>query len=795
MRQIRILLLVIFLLSPTVCYGSNGIDIEANIGFSKRYKVQNLTPFEITLTNHGQDFSGELQIEISLTNETYRKEHEIHAVSLELPQNSSKLVELELTVPTIQHSFEIKLVDKKGQTVANKIEVLKAMEPSGLLFGILSDNNEALNFMKQMKFFMDDNAYTDYNNYTYSAQYPYPAQQESTYMPASVGDRLIFFDENTLPKSAPAISNFNIILINDFDTKRLSKEQTEALSSWVKSGGILCVGTGENYAKTTSGLSDLLDGVVLTGEPEYFDGLTLASFNVPEEAEGYFPYTKAFRKGDGMIILHRFDAGLDTFSKRSEASELLSEIYRPYLHSTIMQGNNYYNNNVSWLLRRLPSLSGELLNAIILIMFAYILFIGPVLYFILKKKDIREKGLYIIPAISLAVTLTIYFLSSTTLYGNPILNTISITRLKDDAKAVSSDVYLMAFSPQKGNTTVEYPLDLTLKKASSDDYYRYYSSYNQGSQVKSVLTKKVNYDEKVKITYYDNKKWDKSYSEANMTLNLDGLLDAEFYIDGELLKGKITNNTGYNFEDTVIALGNKTFIYGGLDNGQSIDISEEFSLEDSNYNYNYGYNIFTSDHDWNELINLYGEQRTFDMYLRNDIIRNILTDTANQYDVNIYAITGENIFPDFYINGRVPYTISNNVFAVSAAIDFTNSATTVIPFGIIKPEPIQTIQGSADQEQDSIYIYGDDTELLVSFKVPDGFDSSAFEIYWHVYDGELEIYNAQNDEWESFITFIEYNDNAYKYVGEDGLITLRLSGMSSQYLDYPMIKLLRRHSE
>jgi hypothetical protein len=87
-----------------------------------------------------------------------------------------------------------------------------------------------------------------------------------------------------IPDRSAALDAINVMLINDIDTGDLTRDQHEALKSWVMGGGHLIVAGGANWQSTAAGLEDLLP-LVPTGSETVADLTQLTRFAGDYETE------------------------------------------------------------------------------------------------------------------------------------------------------------------------------------------------------------------------------------------------------------------------------------------------------------------------------------------------------------------------------------------------------------------------------------------------------------------------------------------------------------------------------
>src|SRR5436305_11303255 len=72
-------------------------------------------------------------------------------------------------------------------------------------------------------------------------------------------------DATTMPTQASALENFDVIVLDDFNSSRLSHAQIAALRTWVNQGGVLIEVGGQNWQRTLGTLPPEMLPVVVNG--------------------------------------------------------------------------------------------------------------------------------------------------------------------------------------------------------------------------------------------------------------------------------------------------------------------------------------------------------------------------------------------------------------------------------------------------------------------------------------------------------------------------------------------------
>lgn len=137
-----------------------------------------------------------------------------YSTKVELAKNHVSKVEI--TIPLIKEIKKIKiyLYDEKGNTIVEEVNAFQAMNYGPYkLVGIISDKLGNMQYL---------NAF---------------------------GTKCFELNESNFPNKKDGLDMLDVIVINDFDTSKLSNEQFNALKEFVFSGGSLVLGTGNYFDK------------------------------------------------------------------------------------------------------------------------------------------------------------------------------------------------------------------------------------------------------------------------------------------------------------------------------------------------------------------------------------------------------------------------------------------------------------------------------------------------------------------------------------------------------------------
>ncbi len=207
------------------------IDVSLTYGYNGMLELGCNSPFTITLKNNGADFDGSVWLLIPAV--SYNLDEVFgYEKKISLAAGSSKTLSIVAEIPTLITNCIIKITDSKGKTVFLKNYTLSFdTANSSARIAILSD---------------------DYNAFSFLSGKPLDNSQNISLITSK-------FNENNLLDDHRALDVFEIMIISDFSTDRLSTAQRKAILDWTSNGGLLIIGTGTGAQKVLKGFPELSD--------------------------------------------------------------------------------------------------------------------------------------------------------------------------------------------------------------------------------------------------------------------------------------------------------------------------------------------------------------------------------------------------------------------------------------------------------------------------------------------------------------------------------------------------------
>ncbi|HSB49410.1 MAG TPA: hypothetical protein VLD15_07835, partial [Burkholderiales bacterium] len=106
----RSLLPLLALICAPLATAANTVDIDAAVGFTGTYQPGRWTPLSVTVTNHGGDLSGELEVQVTGGDELRDRPFvTVHRRTLELHRDSRKTLQFTVYLEGLSHPLVIRV--------------------------------------------------------------------------------------------------------------------------------------------------------------------------------------------------------------------------------------------------------------------------------------------------------------------------------------------------------------------------------------------------------------------------------------------------------------------------------------------------------------------------------------------------------------------------------------------------------------------------------------------------------------------------------------------------------------
>ncbi len=229
-RLADVLLLLVLLCALPLAMAANAVEIDAVVGFTDTFQPGRWTPLSVTVTNHGGDLNGDLEVQVTGGDELRgRRFVTTHRRKLELNRDSRKTLAFTVFPQGLSHPLVIR-VHSGGRELARAEIDLRTRFAAGRLLLVLSRDADL-----------------DYLNDG-----------------GANGLRVLYPHPELLPVHWRGYDAVAAIVVHGVSLERLSASQFDALDKWIAQGGILAVSGGPDYALLrTPRLAALLPGLPL----------------------------------------------------------------------------------------------------------------------------------------------------------------------------------------------------------------------------------------------------------------------------------------------------------------------------------------------------------------------------------------------------------------------------------------------------------------------------------------------------------------------------------------------------
>ena len=513
-------------------------SIELNASISQD---QNYFEVEIEITNSGKDFSGVAELQVQ---SNYYYSYSGYDVAISIPSGSTKTYTVKVPakgVSTGQTEMVVIYDSNARKQYSEKFKNTFTKTSGTLKLGILSDSADELSFLDLGGGSID--------------------LQGSKYK--------ITTQELTAGDLEEELDGLDYLVVNDYDTSVLSEEQISSIEQFVNSGGYLIIGTGENGEEVLSGF----DGSFVDAPYNYsystslyIDGdyedheITVASIGYDYSYSGLVEsYSKYY--GLGSVSIVGFDMRLlEKMNEVSEPTELILQNAFSFSNnglSSYDQLDMYMVEDIQGYMEK-PANMGSV--ALILLIIVYVVLVGPIIYLILKRFNMREKMWLVIPAISLIFVFFVFLISFGVKVRGLTLKSVTIEQL---GKPVA-DTVIFGYIPNPEPWTVETKDEM--------EYGYVISEYDYGAPEGSVKGQLLETSDSYRLTFNASSSFETG--AFSMTSKTEPKKGFQIQMDGATLtQGTVTNDSDLSFDYVMIYNNNGYQIEKNVSPGETIKVS------------------------------------------------------------------------------------------------------------------------------------------------------------------------------------------------------------------------------
>lgn len=535
-------LVLLGLLAPAAVTADEGLTMTARALLQGHVRQGAWFAIAVDLENAGPTIDGELRVSGGADSKTR------FGVPVELATGSRKTYILYAQPPSFGGNVKVQLVD--GDRVVSEAPVAIALhDQSQEVVGVLSEN-------------------------------PAKLVSEIRLLPSPTGapPAIATLTTDDLPERLQAWAALDRLVWQDVDASMLTPEQVTSLRGWIAGGGRLVIVGGTAGADTLAAFPDdllpyrpttVLDvdptavRPVLGGVPE--GAATLAAY-AGNPGEGRTLATSgdrviaADRKlGLGSITLLGFDP---TTSWIAEGDTWDTPLWRRLLPARSGGTVSLQDDQtIVAAVTNLPSLALPPIGGVLVLLFGYIVLVGPVNYLVLRRFDKREWAWFTVPALIVVFTAGSFAIGGLLRGTEVIVHEVAIVRGAPGTDAAVAQSYLGVFSPTRGAYQVRVPGDALLSAPMNGDFFGGGTTANldvlQGdpSRVRDLA---------VGVGSIRTIRAEASADGPNVT--------ADLRLEDGHVKGKVTNHSDRRLESAALVVGSSAVRLRDIDAGSTVDV-------------------------------------------------------------------------------------------------------------------------------------------------------------------------------------------------------------------------------
>lgn len=539
------------------------LELKIEAGYNGQIKEAAWFPATFTLTNPGDDLSGELVVQTASPNGG----RDVAFVrKVDLPKGGTK--EVRMTLPGRYYNKGSNTVTfyegSAGQgarvpwaTAENYVTVSAVNPPQTLFVGVAARDPDTAAFLSLL-----------------SQRGGVPVQ-------------LVPLTPAGLPEESMMLDTLDAVILNDIAGDTLTAEQTAALKAWVGRGGSLFLAGGAGYPRTAAALADIAPVTVqgtetvttlpalaqLAGRPlGLSQGLTVSRAQLKPGAQAVaeeqgIPLLAKADYGSGEIWYAAYDLAMEPLAGWNGNAPLWQRLLAKQLPSGGPGGNpkwmtgsqDYWQLNSA--LDSFPALQPPALGLLALVFAGYVIFVAPVLYLILSRLDRREWAWVAVPLISVLFTIGIYGIGAAG-RNDTLSQTLSILEVGEGGHGIRTSG-TSVFVPDGGTYRLEFAGDAFVTPSFGYSGGR----QNLDGSVEAYIVQDAGSRE---VRFQDVPYWSVRKAMLHSEPVADtGQFEIAMQSDSGGLRGQLVNRTAETLRDVYLVMGGQTQELGELKPGES----------------------------------------------------------------------------------------------------------------------------------------------------------------------------------------------------------------------------------
>lgn len=549
-------------------YKNAPVAMEASYGYDNMAKGGRYLPVYVTLTNQLEErFDGMVAV---TSMESDDKIYE-YAYPVALEGAQTRQINLNIPLGLRSDQLYVQLYDQEENLIVKKrLKVNIRRDTPELLIGTLSDSQDKLEYFNGV-----------------GIHYSTLLTRTCTMVAGSIAEQ------------AAGLDQLDVLLITNYDIRRLSVSQIETIKEWVSRGGVLLLGTGAGGQEAVETfLENDIEGELPDPQEQIVDmGQEFAIYG-PEDVQLPLmttqveiingtevlssqgsPVLMAVNREKGMVAVAVYD--FSDISSFCQEHAYVDKLFTSLLGEERIQelANYLFDNgyNTYWEVQgmmnsgaidKLPQIS---LYAIAI--FSYIVLAGPGLYFFLKQRGLRRRYHHAVIALSLFCSSLIYLMSSRTRFEDTFFHYASIRDYAEDTIVESTYITMQTPYNRPFSISLDSSYDIrpiTRIQGNTDSGFAKFT----GEETPDI---RMEYQEEgTRFTVRDARAFSPYYFRLDKRSEYEGpqgLTGKVYSFDGRL-SGEITNNLEMDLECAAVLCSGAMVLIDEIKAGETVMLQD-----------------------------------------------------------------------------------------------------------------------------------------------------------------------------------------------------------------------------
>ncbi len=438
-------------LIPAPVLAVDGLTMEAQALLDGHARVGSWMAISVHLKNDGPAISGELRMAGGAQGRTR------FGQVVDLPTLSDKTFVLYAQPPAFGRELEVALVD--GEQVIAKTKVgFKIHDGTQLIVGVVAERpGDIVGAIDLL-----------------------PNQNQ-------LAPVIVPLDPEDLPERVEAWGGLDRLVWQDLDSNRLTTGQLTSLRGWVAGGGRLVIVGGTAGPSSLSAFPDALlpyrptatvdipaasltslvgSVPVGTADVPALGGSLIAGRSLVMSGDRVVAAERGY--GSGAVTVVGFDPSTKWIADGSAGETLWRRLLPSRTYAGLVLGDD---SQLVSAVSQLPSLALPPIGGLIFLLGAYILLVGPINYFVLRRLDRRDWAWITMPALIGVFAVGAYGYGALLRGSEVLINEVALVRGSPGATDGTAQVYIGVFSPSRGTYQLNVPGGALLSAPISGDFF------------------------------------------------------------------------------------------------------------------------------------------------------------------------------------------------------------------------------------------------------------------------------------------------------------------------------------